>query len=1127
MSTRQQLGDAVAVFVELGWDQADPTQVGDLPLGTPEQRRRAREGLRSGAWGAFGEIGRNTYGWVSHVDVDETMLAAFAVRVGVDARRAAQVMQAGSDDLFVPLVVARGREFAQRVVVATRGGGRSWEHAASWGGALALRLVDAFDLPIPDDVDYLKDWAAYAVEVVGVHAPSIRDGSGPEAGRWQHPVVMRRFVEHVHAAAAAGVPATGPFAQVFREGVRTGLLSRDEAVDLAFGALDAARRPGDRKVWASILATDLALTPAEMLQRADALVAVLATGDAALIETFAPALLEGVADDDLHDVLATALTVRTAKALRVVVAATSRRPPPPTGLVHDLAPLLAPLTEHKDRALARAAQQLLDHWDATILEPLIVSGEDPVRGLWQATPEVWQVPRFDAGEVTQEALTDAAAVLLRRPEGVTDVETERFLALANALARDDATAARTALRGVGQTWNDGLRPVRAWVRGTLGTDDDDDEGAWPSDPLEARTRAVFARLGDLPCLLSEPTWVDLRIDPADLIQRLNQYAATGTAVEEADLQLALLRCDTTLWDPTDPSATDPLAAAPSSTGFGDVPVRLHTGAVFERTAGRIVRDYLTDPVVEPAIEMKVGQEYWGDLRVKAPQSLSGLPGRVWAAKHMGPNLQAVFPTWQVSALQVTHRADSALGHHLRQMARRAGPLGPALAVNMLGAQRPLHPAAAADGTAAVTEAWQRGLLRPGSADVGYLDGRTTPTAVAALAEALHSLAEDGMLSVVWPVLDDLLVASTTGPRLLPGTAEVAEAMGRLAPEVVAAVEDGLATDKSLAVPGLRTLASRAGSSRAVTLARAAVATLPDVSSTSPPADPAPPVAPPRLDPPFEVLWPPGAGTAVATVDDCQVTVGSCDPTAPTKHMFVDLVLREEQPTAVRAHLGWTHPIRAEGQCVGVVVEDGRVPTPAADVWMRWDGETSRMVVSQFRDWENHTNDPPSRRAQRPPVTTSMIAMLLVGACQDRDHALEPLQTFAALYRHGEIGSDAVKHALRVLGSQELVGPARLARIIEQHPQTLPATWPILQHSIQAAAVAVRPPVWLNRVLDVTLGVARYLRLAAESGYLPADAAAWPGLSDLAVRPGKAAGVRKSREIVAALSPPQPEPAGDN
>lgn len=1098
MTARAALLDAVAVFRELGWDRADLTQVADLPLGTPEQRRRALAGLRSGTWGSYGEVGPSTYGWIPDVDVDETMLAAFAVRVGVDARRTVQLCTTGPDDVFVPLVVARGAEFAQRVVDASLGGGRGWEDAASWNGALALQLVDAFDLPLPDDVGYLRDWAVFAGQVVGVTAPSLWNDSGPEAGRWQAPTIMRRFDEHLRAAVATGVPATGPLGQVFREAVRTGLVERQEAVALAFAALDAAARPGDRKVWASVLGSELGVTSAELVERVDLLVPVLATGEPVLVETFAPALVEGVDDDGLVDVLATALTARTAKALRVLIDSVAGRPRPADRVLDDLTTLLAPLTDHKDRALGRAATRLLEGWGAAVpvdADPAHLA----VRGLWRPTPDVWQVPRFEPLEPTPDTLTDAAAVLVGRADGIADVETEHFVVLAAAVAHRDLDAARTALRGVRQRWGPGLAPVQDWVRGRLAADAGD---TFRLDLVQERDLQVFLRLGELPVLLSEPSWVDLRIDPRDLADRLRRHADAGVAVAEGDLHLAVVRTDLQLLD-------DDVRAQIAACR---VPVLGRRGRPTDRTAGELVAGYLEDPVLEPEVRVRSGDDHHSLTAVRPPTGMVGLSWRVSVSDDWGGVLQSAFPTWYEASMNgMGHSTSDDMGARLRQAARRAVPLGPAAAVNLLGAQRSFHPAAAADGSLAVVEAWERGLLRPGVADIRRLDGRTTPTAVAAFAEALLGVAEQGLLSIVWPVLDDLLVVSTTGQRLLAGTAEVADVMRRLVPEVLAAVDAGLAPRDALAVPGLRALAARPGGSRAVRLARAAVVEIPSAGVVHPPVTSAP--AP--LDPPFDTRWPEGAGTAPAVVDGAAVTVGSCDPSTPTKAMFVDLDLGE--PGAVRLHLGWLYPARTEGQLAGLAVGSGLERPPAEQSWVRWDDEAGRLTLSPHRDREHESDDVPSRGAPVPPVTSSLVAVLLVAVCQDGDNSFEGLQTIDSLVRRGEVGSAVVTSALRTLGSPDLVSPARLVRVVDRHPATLPATWPVLTESVRvAAARAGGPPRWLNAVLDTALQQAPYLREAAARGYLPADQAAWPGLATLASSGGRSAGARKAGVLLEAL-----------
>lgn len=70
------LDAAIEVYRALGWDRAEPHEAPSLPIGTPDQQRIAKAGLRSGDWGEFGQIGERTYGWISAVPVQEASLAS-------------------------------------------------------------------------------------------------------------------------------------------------------------------------------------------------------------------------------------------------------------------------------------------------------------------------------------------------------------------------------------------------------------------------------------------------------------------------------------------------------------------------------------------------------------------------------------------------------------------------------------------------------------------------------------------------------------------------------------------------------------------------------------------------------------------------------------------------------------------------------------------------------------------------------------------------------------------------------------------------------------------------------------------------------------------------------------------
>ena len=632
MSTREEMAAAVQVFRDLGWGSARVEDVEHLPLGTPEQRRTARAGLRSGEWGEFG-YGERGYRWVSQVGVDEQVLALFALRVGVDAPRCVRVLTRRHlpvrHDLLARLLAPRGPAFAARFVeAAARPTLRTWEGSLTTLAGVMVTLVDEHDLPVPDAIEYLQDWCTYAAPLLAPEVPAaplpagVQDPAAPRPAdrAWIEPArVLRRAAEHVRAAVAAGVPATGPLGTVLPAAVRQGLLPREEGVALAIAALDAATRPADRVAMARLLTGPLAVGPDELVARADALVPVLAQGEPAVVEAVAPALIAGVPDDLLPEVLTVALLVRTRKAQRLLLTTAAARPRPAADVVEAVAPLLLPFLSSTDRALVRAAAAVVRAWDVP-QEP-DVADEVEVRGLWRPTPRLWDVPRFEVGDTDVDALTAAAALLTRRPETDTvDVEVERFLAVANAVAYQDRDAARTALAGVRGGWAAGLRCVPAWRAGDPSPLADQPASEQPYrpnalvwGPVEAREAAVVGRLGEVPVLLSTPTWVDLRIDPADLVTRLRAYAAAGATVAEGDLYLALTRTDVTL-------ATDdvrvalgtldvPVAGVLSSAPGGGLIGALR-GALGRRTGGRapgagaLVATYLDDPFVAPDLQLE-------------------------------------------------------------------------------------------------------------------------------------------------------------------------------------------------------------------------------------------------------------------------------------------------------------------------------------------------------------------------------------------------------------------------------------------------------------------------------------------------------------------------------------------
>lgn len=251
------LARSLELFRDLGWADARQAVALELPVGTEAQRREARAGLQRGDWDMWVTEG-NTITRESVVgDADHGMLALFAIRVGADARRAEAVLGGpGSvpDQLATEVLATRGPDFAIAFTSrACRSNRRPWEHATSVHAGRAVRLVHHHGLPVPESVEYLKDWAVYAAVALGLEAELYPAGRGPIDAA----VIRSRFIDHLRIGVAVGAPATGPFGAVVAAGFEQGWVDRDEAVPLVLSALDAAQRPGDRKVWAGVLTESL------------------------------------------------------------------------------------------------------------------------------------------------------------------------------------------------------------------------------------------------------------------------------------------------------------------------------------------------------------------------------------------------------------------------------------------------------------------------------------------------------------------------------------------------------------------------------------------------------------------------------------------------------------------------------------------------------------------------------------------------------------------------------------------------------------------------------------------------------------------------------------------------------
>ena len=842
----------------------------------------------------------------------------------------------------------------------------------------------------------------------------------------------------------------------------------------------------------------LAVTDEELLTRADLLVSAMSHGEGPLIERFAPVLIARADDAVLGDVLAVTLGTTIKKAARTVLRAAAERSRPSEEAIDIAAALLPPHLASSDAAVAKAALALADAWGIGAADD--AADDVEAGGLWVQPPPLWEVPRFAVPEPTPQALTEAAARLLRRPPFAEDVEADRFLALANEVARLDPIAASEALAGVGESLVPGLLAIGAWRSGTPVTDA---RRLGIDTPGARREVEVVARLGALPVPLSTPTWEDLRIDPADLLARLRRYRDEGIAPGRADLALALTRLDASL---ATKAVRDDLRATT---------VRV---AGTHESAGRLAADYLDAPFCEPGLIPDREDDGYKTAPTKAPEAIetlgmrlrSGLAGRSEFTGY-------VLPTWgDAAALNLINWGSAALGVEARQAARRSRPLTPGMAVNIIGIQRGLNPAAVADASAAVREAWDRGLLLPGVADVALLDWSVVPTGLASFATACVDLARDGMLAIVWPLLDDLLAASLRQPRLLAGSADVVEAVAALLPHVAAAVDEGAAPAAALDLPGVRGLAQRPGSSRATKLARGVVAALPTptVAPTLEALVQTPPDTKPVVEvasEPFERLW--GEPRDAAPIRDGVAFVPSQGDGAWDQQLICTLPdgtrFRWRGASHYDLATGWLSVYSIVGERIA------RYP----DLWLWLTPRDGALWVEPIT-MADGLPVADGRRKHKVAEATISTAAALIQTCSGL--GLGPEYRYGlsedSVFTSGVLTWQGVDAAARSLLASEEFNPRGIAVFVRRMPTSLQRLWPVLAEATRAAATAARLPAWLNPVLDSLGHFAPHLREAAARGWTPPVDRAWDGVAALATRKGSTKALQKARDLWGVLSP---------
>ena len=1164
-----KLERAVEIYRSLGYEETAYENILSLGIGTKEEQGIAREGLKSGEWVQVKQLSENSYGFVPIIDVDLKKLAVFAVRIGVEAKRAANVIGRG-DEISLQAIMARGENYAIHFISAAESGNRrAWEHSLSVLGMLCLKLLHRMNLPIPESVEYMKDWAAAsAVILLGAKKDYLFDDSFT----LEKEEILGRFIEHIEKGISLNMPGTGPFPDLLFFGVENHLLSKEAAKEYIFDALYIAKRPGDRKAWVELL-DKLGCAEKDFLDRAENLIPLLGLGESPLIERFAPVLIENISEELLYPVLISCTSAKVKKTKKMLLNSVLKREKPKSA--NDFAEWLSLYLQDEDKSIAGLAEKLALSW-GLVLEQEESTKE--LQGLWRESPKLWEVPRFSLGEGTAESLTDMVALLSDRKECVEDLLFEQFLALANQIAYKNPEEAKISLAGIPNSDSGTLWTLGRWARGIETKPvEESRQRFWQGEKeivkieyrelLTMRRELLFRIMGQWPCLLSTPSFEDLSISIEDFLERLSLYRAEKFSyVSEPDLQLALTRLDMETFSQEDISkCKEERSKCVEKLQELDLKIQLPSGEFLQDEEGKdillgeLIAAYLQDPYVEPVF-FPGETPYW-KVELKMPESLKALPYRLSYSHNA---LFSIFPNWGDYSLTAVHR-DFEVYHGqgiiLRQLARRRKPLSKGALMNWIAVFGRLSDENAEDALKANKEAWERGLLLPGIADISYLDWSGGELSnLANLAASMDFMANEGMLSLVWKAACDILEQSLKMPRILAGTAEIVKFLRDYLDEVIFAVEKNLASKEALEMKPIRILAGKSGSSKAVSYAKEILKKLlsieteqiqtaknaglrensgrkdhaalnEDISlindkglrenqgtikntsksniitSVETPAD-------------FERVWLPLPEGKELIEDHATFRVKAIELRKNEKAFQFDLNLPEDSDCSYQVVIaGWLYGLAHEGQVSGKKLDrNGKMIEEENEVWLHYDSAQEKIVVSEFRNWRGGNKSPLEGEAT--PYSKLFLSFVVALLAQDGDSIYGAKSLFKELVQSGTLSLKIVREITRLLLSYEEISPAKLVRIVEKESELLSICWGMLWECIKDAGAKMvetgKPPAWINRILDICIYYAAYLREAAKRGYISKEDALWPGLLEMANCGAKSTVVKKAKELAEIL-----------
>lgn len=1100
----RSLPQALDLYHQFGWKDAKQEDLPNLPIGDAAQQKLAVQGLKSGDWDTFEATGSHGR-YVSLLgDADQSRLALFGLRCGITARRYVQInrfiLNRVTQKVQAECIAQRGAAFVQSFMAeAARGTVNDADTTIfvdEEHNFTSLLLVSGdwgFDVPLPEHVNYLRVWAMAASAVMNLDVVKLfeKPYTNPVSSfdelknrlTWED--LEPRFLEHLEAAVNNQVPMSGPLGHVVAEALRREMITRATAVKWVADAVESTTRTGARRRMVE-MCKELEVTDEELLAHANSLAGAVSAGDGSYLQYFGVRLIGIVPDENLCDVALPGLYSTVLKAQRMVLKALAERPTPTLDVCEVLQPRIVELAGAKDRQVARAANGVLTVWvlaqDPGITDAPTEADDLPTASLWQPTPPLWKLERFEVPEATVEQITHNVALVERDMYDVHALE--RLLAQVVELAIRDEGAAKRACRSSSWAWG-WLDSLLKWAKdapapqGVRETTD-----PW-SAITEVRGNLIVKNLGSYPCVLSTPSFVDCSISREDFFARLDLFQETGQAVAAPDLALALYRLD------LDGCNTDTLAD--SARRYSDIPILISADQTSKKSVGVVVAEYLASPVVEPPLQTGQGwangekRAQWVTKQHPTPPTFLTLGiHKQQLTPHRWSEMAIIHPRWDDAAyteMSWTRQADQQrLNVLAAHAAHRKYPLTPAIAVNLLGCVRPTARKTLSTVGESIRQAWDRGLLHPGVVDVDRLDWVIGDTHFKGLAQPLLELAYDGLLSIIWPLFDALLYRASPIEKPVPGASDIAEAMAELAPYVAAALKEKKAPEWAALVPGARAFAAKKGGSKTVRAAKAIVAALPE--------------SPAHDDSPHQAdEFKPAPAETVTTRKWKQAT--ACSRLVDTHAKLHTVAARSVASSGYgknlrSADLWLVSPVETpEGEKLYIRSLTDFSDFRFNDTIFVSTAENPKPSYLQEEPWQLFHSDGAwavSRRRQAPgggqfPITDVVLTATLVFATHD--DADDVTEFLLHELSRNEVSSGDISQVMRRLLPRKEFNPHRLFTLVSVNAEFLPYLWPIVTESIAHAAQLIQAgsaaPSWLKKALGSAMKYVKELSKATDEG----------------------------------------------